>query len=190
MQEKYDKKTIFFRTSYLIVVFLRVLLIIPVLINPAYAFLLLLYDNIDFTLSVFGKVTYREYTLIDKTVDALNRTYFLLAAYIFHWEYFWLLLLLYLFRLVGDFITYKKANLTLWVIFADYFQTYFFILLFLKTFSIYPDPLTLLLLLITGAFFILTLELVLHYYLWIGPFEYIFKKAGYKKNKEGLYTKL
>ncbi|MEK7450272.1 MAG: hypothetical protein AAB019_12420, partial [Planctomycetota bacterium] len=73
-------------------------------------FIIFFVDTIDYFFALRGGLTYAQYQLVDKSLDILNRFYFVVPALIFNWPVRDLFLLLFFYRLIGDFLYFKDKS--------------------------------------------------------------------------------
>ena len=99
---------IIYRAIYLILEIVRILAVGIIINQPFLGWLVIfIIDTNDYFFALRTGITYAQYQLIDKSIDILNRFYFVIPAYIFNWPHRHLFLFLFFYRLIGDFLFFK-----------------------------------------------------------------------------------
>jgi len=101
----------FYQKVYIILEVIRVFAIAVIMKFPFGGWLIIfLIDTFDYYPALRTGITYSRYQQIDKSLDILNRLYFVLPAYFFSWPHKHLFLVLFLYRLVGEFFFFKVKS--------------------------------------------------------------------------------
>lgn len=96
---------------YFIFEVVRVLAIAVIINFPLGGWLIIfLIDTFDYYLALRTGITYSRYQQIDKSLDILNRLYFVIPAYFFTWPHRHFFLFLFLYRLVGEFFFFRGKS--------------------------------------------------------------------------------
>ncbi len=100
-----------YRSFYILAAIVRILSLLVIIKWPlAGWFIIFFVDTIDYFFALRGGLTYAQYQLVDKSLDILNRFYFVVPAIIFSWPVRDLFLLLFLYRLIGDFLYFMNKS--------------------------------------------------------------------------------
>lgn len=100
-----------YRFFYLAASVVRVLSLLAIIKFPLFGwFVIFFVDTIDYFFALRGGLTYAQYQLADKSLDILNRFYFVVPAIVFNWPVRDLFLLLFFYRLIGDFLYFKNKS--------------------------------------------------------------------------------
>ena len=97
------------RVFYIFAGIVRVLSVIAIIKWPLGGWLLIFFvDTVDYFFALRGGLTFAQYQSIDKSLDILNRFYFVVPALVFNWPVRDLFIILFFYRLVGDFMYFKN----------------------------------------------------------------------------------
>lgn len=109
-----------YRFFYVFAAIVRILSLLVIIKWPMYGwFIIFFVDTIDYFFALRGGLTYAQYQLVDKSLDILNRFYFVVPAIIFSWPVRDLFLLLFLYRLIGDFLYFKNKSEKYFLLFPN-----------------------------------------------------------------------
>lgn len=99
------------RFLYVLAGVIRVLSVVAIIKWPLWGwFLIFFVDTVDYFFALRGGLTFAQYQLVDKSLDILNRFYFVVPAIVFNWPVRDLFLLLFFYRLIGDFLYFKDNS--------------------------------------------------------------------------------
>lgn len=130
----------FFSLTYLALVFLRLSSVVFITRFPLFTWLFIyVLDVIDYYPALRSGITFKQYEWIDKTLDLITRIYLVYSFYLLNLPYL-LLLLMFLYRLIGDIllaVTQKRIYLFLFPNLIEYFYPLYFIYLTYKLPIIY-----------------------------------------------------
>lgn len=99
------------RFLYILSGVIRVLSVVAIIKWPLGGWLLIFFvDTIDYYFALRGGLTFAQYQVVDKSLDILNRFYFIVPAFFYNWPVRNLFIILFLYRLIGDFLYFKNKS--------------------------------------------------------------------------------
>jgi hypothetical protein len=124
------------KQQYYLIIVLRFITPFSIFEFPLFAIISSLFlDNIDTEFASRGIKTKTQNQLIDKIFDTWWYTVVLVYSYFSLNEYFWLLLILYLYRLIGAIVLWSRKDRSLLMLFPNMYENFFFLFFFATHFE-------------------------------------------------------
>lgn len=121
-----NKRNIYFLGAYSVCTLFRLLVPFLLFILPAYSIMLtLILDMVDGEFASRNALTVDEYEKLDKFLDLWWYTGAMVYSIVMSLPFLQLLIVLYIWRLVGELLYFKTNNRILLFIFANYFENIF-----------------------------------------------------------------
>ncbi len=174
--------TMFFKFLYYLLVLARVLSFNLFLISPLLGWsVVYVLDLVDYAAAIRGGITFTKYEWVDKTVDVITRFYMVYTAIHFGWPWF-LLLIIVLYRLIGDILLLVKKERKYLFIFPNIIE--FFFPLYCLYMTLNLNEFYLIFFFVFSLLLKLIHEYVLHVKNWIDPWSlnYIKKHKQHKRS--------
>lgn len=100
-----------YKALYTVVILIRILSVLVIFRWPLLGWLVIfITDTSDYFFALRAGFTYAKYEFIDKSLDILNRAYFVVPAFTFFWPDRYVFLFLFFYRLIGDVLYFRSGK--------------------------------------------------------------------------------